>query len=146
MMQSASFSDSNLVKVPFSLSSPGARAVSLAIFFNQAPRSPALADDAHRGGKEERSVMMVRDLVPLQQPKPGLWRCEVNLAPGWYEYLFLVDGAWVMDPDAAEVRPDGAGGFNAARKVEAAVAGAVAAVPAIPPVATRRSTALRRAG
>jgi hypothetical protein len=32
--------------------------------------------------------------------------------------LFLVDGEWMLDPEAPEKCPDGAGGFNSARRIE----------------------------
>lgn len=106
------------VNVTFSLSSPGARAVDVAFFFNawstEAPFPPQMS----RGELKWKGPMSVRSVMPLKQEKPGLWCCELPLLRGWYEYLFLVDGAWVMDPDATEVCPDGAAGFNAARMVE----------------------------
>lgn len=106
------------INVTFSLSSPGARVVYVALFFNnwsaELPSPLPLSPGVH----QKSGGMMVRDLVPLRQVKPGLWRCELPLSPGWHEYLFLVDHAWVMDPDALEVCPDGTGGFNAALMVK----------------------------
>lgn len=61
---------------------------------------------------------MVRELIRLQPVTPSRWHGEAFLPPGWYEYLFLVDGEWTMDPEAHEVCPDGVGGFNAGRMVE----------------------------
>jgi hypothetical protein len=89
--------------------------------------------------------MMVRDQVPLEQVEPGLWRCELSLSRGWYEYLFLVDGTWVMDPDAPEVCPDGAGGMNAARMVEPVAAGHKISRPAADAGGRSRHSAVRRA-
>ena len=42
----------------------------------------------------------------------GEWSGEVKLAPGRYEYLFVVDGKWLPDPDAPERIPNPFGGFN----------------------------------
>ena len=37
----------------------------------------------------------------------------VRLPPGAHEYMFVVDGKWVTDPAASELRPDGFGRTNA---------------------------------
>ena len=42
----------------------------------------------------------------------GEWSGEVKLAPGRYEYLFVVDGKWLPDPGATEKIPNPFGGFN----------------------------------
>lgn len=39
---------------------------------------------------------------PLKRDSKGMWRTWMNLAPGTYEYLFVVDGAWVTDPNCSE--------------------------------------------
>jgi 1,4-alpha-glucan branching enzyme len=49
--------------------------------------------------------------LPLQ-PAGGEWVGEVKLAPGRYEYLFVVDGKWLPDPGATEKVPNPFGGFN----------------------------------
>jgi 1,4-alpha-glucan branching enzyme len=38
----------------------------------------------------------------MQKGKNGEWRKRVNLQPGRYEYKFVVDGEWQVDPDASE--------------------------------------------
>jgi hypothetical protein len=43
----------------------------------------------------------------------GTFVATVPLRKGSYEYMFLVDGKWMTDPGAAEVRPDGFGRSNA---------------------------------
>ena len=106
------------VTVTFTLSSPSARVVHLAVFFNNWSAKLPCPVTATAGGWQGNSQMMVRHLVPLELVQPGLWCCELPLLPGWHEYLFLVDHAWVMDPEAPEVCSDGAGGFNAARMVD----------------------------
>lgn len=107
------------VNVTFSLSSPGARAVDVAIFFNNWSAELPLPPQMSQGEFRWKGPMTVRSVAPLRQEQPGLWCCELPLLQGWYEYLFLVDGEWVMDPEASEVCPDGAEGFNAARMVVA---------------------------
>ena len=106
------------VTVTFTLSSPGAQVVHVAVFFNNWSAELPSPCPVTPGVWQEKSKMMVRHLVSLGLVQPGLWRCELPLLPGWHEYLFLVDHAWVMDPEAPEVCSDGAGGFNAARMVE----------------------------
>ena len=37
----------------------------------------------------------------------GSWRAELELAPGRYEYKFIVDGAWCCEPGRADAEcPD----------------------------------------
>ena len=47
----------------------------------------------------------------------GNWVKELSLAPGTYEYRFVVDGEWVNDPNAEQVR-NSYGGFNSVLVVE----------------------------
>jgi len=43
----------------------------------------------------------------------GLWRARLRLAPGVYQYSFVLDGtAWVSDPLAKTMLADGFGGKN----------------------------------
>jgi 1,4-alpha-glucan branching enzyme len=42
----------------------------------------------------------------------GEWTGELKLAPGRYEYLFVVDGKWLPDPSAPEKVPNPFGGYN----------------------------------
>lgn len=50
--------------------------------------------------------------TPLRSSRDGEWRAEVKLAPGRYEYLFVVDGKWVPDPNAGQTTPNPFGGVN----------------------------------
>ena len=36
--------------------------------------------------------------LPMQQAEPGQWQVEVPLAPGTYEFKFVVDGEWGCEP------------------------------------------------
>jgi len=47
----------------------------------------------------------------------GLWHNEMALAPGIYEYCFVVDGHWVPDPSAMESVPNCYGGRNSVIRV-----------------------------
>ncbi|HHE40135.1 MAG TPA: hypothetical protein ENL10_01370 [Candidatus Cloacimonetes bacterium] len=43
----------------------------------------------------------------------GIWTVIKQLAPGRYEYKFVIDrNTWVKDPNAFEVTDDGYGGYN----------------------------------
>jgi 1,4-alpha-glucan branching enzyme len=42
----------------------------------------------------------------------GLWERKLTLQPGRYEYKFLVDGEWVLDPNASENVPNDIGSLN----------------------------------
>ena len=35
---------------------------------------------------------------PLERTSNGLWKINLSLSPGRYEYRFLVDGQWHNDP------------------------------------------------
>lgn len=54
----------------------------------------------------------------------GHWLKETTLAPGTYEYCFVVDGQWMPDPEAKDSVPNPFGGINSvltvARSPEAA--------------------------
>jgi len=60
-----------------------------------------IAPDAH-------SVQLAGDfnawnptVNPLKKSSNGLWKINLNLSPGRYEYRFLVDGKWHNDPQCA---------------------------------------------
>jgi 1,4-alpha-glucan branching enzyme len=41
------------------------------------------------------------------------WTCVVTLPPGEHVFMYVVDGvSWVTPPNAAEIVPDGFGGWN----------------------------------
>ncbi len=50
--------------------------------------------------------------VSLLQKEDGSWIVSVPLAPGTYEYKFIVDDAWVEDPDNPKKKTDPFGGSN----------------------------------
>lgn len=49
---------------------------------------------------------------PLKKDKKGVWKKEVNLKPGRYEYKFLVDGQWQNDPHCTSCIPNAFGSQN----------------------------------
>jgi hypothetical protein len=77
---------------------PGAQAVSIAGSFN----------DWHP------------NVTPMIRLNGGKWAKELSLAPGRYEYRFVVDGEWVDDPAAAELIPNPFGSANAVLEVRPA--------------------------
>jgi chromosome partitioning protein len=40
--------------------------------------------------------------IPLQRDEAGSWSVSVPMAPGCYEYKFIVDGVWKTDPENGE--------------------------------------------
>jgi 1,4-alpha-glucan branching enzyme len=55
--------------------------------------------------------------IPLELQADGNWQVTVQLAPGQYNYLFLVDGEWCDDPACAMQIPNPYGGRNCVRQV-----------------------------
>jgi len=49
---------------------------------------------------------------PLKRTSNGLWKANLNLSPGRYEYRFLVDGQWFNDPDCKSYVPNPYGSDN----------------------------------
>lgn len=47
----------------------------------------------------------------------GRWMKETALAPGVYEYCYVVDGQWMPDPNAEESVPNPYGGMNSILRV-----------------------------
>ena len=75
-------------KVRLELSKPGAQSVAIAGSFNS--WQPEQAKTTGNGG----------------------WVKELAIAPGRYEYMFVVDGQWMADPNAKEFAPNPFGGQN----------------------------------
>ena len=89
--------------IVFICSGEGARSVFLAGTFND-------WDPAH---------------TAMERQGDGSWKAELELAPGRYEYKFIVDGAWCCDPgrpdaECAGCVPNSFGTMN--RVIEVAVA------------------------
>lgn len=58
-------------------------------------------------------------LHPMQRGADGAWKTTISLAPGVYEYKFLVDGHWQEDPRNAHTRPNPYGSVNSIVAVSA---------------------------
>ena len=50
--------------------------------------------------------------TPLKATGNGRWLGDLKVAPGRYEYLFVVDGQWLPDPNARESVQNPFGGRN----------------------------------
>jgi 1,4-alpha-glucan branching enzyme len=51
-------------------------------------------------------------VAPLQEIAPGCWETVLSLVQGDHEYLFIVDGKWVLDPFARDFCPNPYDGVN----------------------------------
>ncbi|MCK4665031.1 MAG: alpha-glucosidase C-terminal domain-containing protein [Bacteroidales bacterium] len=47
----------------------------------------------------------------------GLWQAKIFLEPGKYQYQFVVDGNWILDPDNPVKEDNNQGGFNSVMQV-----------------------------
>ncbi len=54
----------------------------------------------------------------LEKGEDGVFRTTLPIAPGTYEYKFVIDGTWVADPDNPDTVPDPYGGQNSVLTVE----------------------------
>ena len=57
------------------------------------------------------------DARALKRNNKGVWSTWTALEPGTYEYLFVVDGEWVEDPDCPDRCPNPHGSHNSVLKV-----------------------------
>ena len=71
-----------------------------------------------------RSVALVADFtnwaqepLELKQQKKGRWKATTLLAPGSYQYRYLVDGQWWDDQDCQTRAPNPFGGENCVRVI-----------------------------
>jgi len=74
---------------------------------------------------EARTVCLVGDFthweqhpIPMKRNRTGLWKTQVPLQPGKYQYRFLVDGEWFDDPKCALHAPNPFGSENDIRIVD----------------------------
>jgi 1,4-alpha-glucan branching enzyme len=55
--------------------------------------------------------------IPMRNEGNGLWTQTVDLGPGTYSYLFIVDGEWRDDPECTIRVANPFGGQNMVRQV-----------------------------
>ena len=48
----------------------------------------------------------------MSKYRDGTFRAKVSLGPGAYQYKFIADGVWMIDPEAQAQVPDPFGGAN----------------------------------
>ncbi len=48
----------------------------------------------------------------MKKGNNGIWSTTLNLLPGEYEYLFIVDGEWKTDPTCEQRNLNRYGGYN----------------------------------
>jgi 1,4-alpha-glucan branching enzyme len=89
-------SPSSKRKVTFSLPAPEALSVALVGSFKGWDQNP----------------------TALKRLKSGVWKTTLSLAPGTYEYRFLVDGQWADDPACSRRVPNPFGAENCVRVVD----------------------------
>jgi 1,4-alpha-glucan branching enzyme len=63
--------------------------------------------------------------TPMERRGDGSWKAELELAPGRYEYKFIVDGTWCCEPgrpdvECADCVPNPFGSMNRAIEVPGA--------------------------
>ena len=87
-------------------------------------------------------------VTPMIRLRDGKWAKELSLAPGRYEYRFVVDGQWVDDPAATELIPNPFGTPNAVLLVAAskpfAPASSANASPSTRPQTTKAKPSAQR--
>src|SRR3954470_8749096 len=59
------------------------------------------------------------ETTPLSRKGNGRWVGDLTVKPGRHEYLFVVDGQWVPDPNAHEAVQNPFGGKNSVLIVSA---------------------------
>ena len=57
------------------------------------------------------------DAQKMEKDKRGRWSAKVSLLPGRYEYLFVVDGHWLCDPQAKQSAKNVFGAMNSVVEV-----------------------------
>ncbi|MGO8766112.1 MAG: glycogen-binding domain-containing protein [Limisphaerales bacterium] len=59
-----------------------------------------------------------RGLPMIRHGADRCWKKRLMLAPGRYEYKFIVNGVWIHNPDAPQNVPDGHGSLNLVMEVQ----------------------------
>jgi hypothetical protein len=59
----------------------------------------------------------IADSTPLAPVGDGWWEARVELGPGVYEYVYIIDGKWTTPPEAKITVADGFGGLNGVLEV-----------------------------
>ena len=54
---------------------------------------------------------------PLKKDDTGIWTASISVKPGKYQYKFVVDGDWRLDPTCPDSADDGTGNMNSVKTV-----------------------------
>lgn len=57
------------------------------------------------------------DGIALKKSRGGLWKTSLSLKPGRYEYKFIVDGQWWLDPANIDTINNTYGSLNSLKEV-----------------------------
>lgn len=87
---------------PRSTSSPKKKQITFSITLPDA-QSVALSGDFNAWSTSSH---------PMRKNAKGQWSKVVHLAPGRYEYKFMVDGKWITDPKNPQVAKNPFGTVN----------------------------------
>jgi 1,4-alpha-glucan branching enzyme len=52
------------------------------------------------------------DGLTAKKDKKGVWKASVTLSTGTYEYKFVVDGSWIVDPECSRRTVNSLGSEN----------------------------------
>lgn len=55
--------------------------------------------------------------IPLKKGRNGQWKTKVSLPSGSYEYKFIIDGQWRIDPNNDQTALNTCGSLNSIKKV-----------------------------
>jgi 1,4-alpha-glucan branching enzyme len=81
---------------PSSVTRPVEKQVEAADFLLDSPQATVVAVAGTFNDWDPRRT-------PLRKRADGKWTTTVRLAPGRYEYRFVVDGKWISDPNAQSI-------------------------------------------
>ncbi len=74
---------------------------------------------------EAREVILVGDFngwdvnngIRMKRTDDGVWTAGVELTSGRYEYKFVVDGEWKLDPENNQTVANGLGSLNSVKQL-----------------------------
>ena len=73
---------------------------------------------------DARKVLLTGDFnswdtngITLKKSKNGIWKTDLDLMPGTYEYKFIVDGEWMTDPSNTNAITNTYGSQNSVKVV-----------------------------
>ena len=94
-----------------------AKLLLLTLLFTLVPTARAEPVSFSLAAPEARQVFLAGEMTGWDQGKramtrgsDGVWRLQLDLAPGQWLYKFVVDGRWVHDPATPDHDADGQGG------------------------------------